>query len=199
MAAAGSKAAAVPTEEGRLPGRGRFGVRGVRRPGRFAQARRREPADGEDKRGAFRGEDKHGILHFTGITSLADFKAAFDQSFSRVPLQDEHPDWPADIRRAIASRQLIDGMTKRQAYCITGPPASFEQTAKDGKQIEVWRLKTNRMPRYTFLSSRRTVPCFVSRTGNSSGGVTGMRGQGQSGSVNQAYPKSARNRHGCLA
>jgi hypothetical protein len=78
-------------------------------------------------------------------------------------------------------------------------PASFEQTAKDGKQIEVWRLKTNRMPRYTFLSSRRTVPCFVSRTGNSSGGVTGMRGQGQSGSVNQAYPKSARNRHGCLA
>jgi hypothetical protein len=117
-----------------------------------------EPADGQDKQGAMRGEDKHGILHFVGINTLADFKAAFDQSFSRVPLEDEHSDWPADIRRAIASRQLMDGMTKRQAYCVTGPPASFEQTTKDGKQVEVWRLKTNRIPRYTFLLSASNGP-----------------------------------------
>ena len=107
-----------------------------------------EPAEG----------GKHGILHFVGINTLADFKAAFDQSFSRVPLQDEHQDWPSDIRRAIAERRLIDGMTKRQAYCVTGPPESFDQTTRDGKQVEVWRLKLNRMPRYTFLIAAANGP-----------------------------------------
>jgi hypothetical protein len=52
-AATVSKAAAVPTTEGRLPGRGRFGARGVRRPGRFARARRRDPSGGVPPRRPF--------------------------------------------------------------------------------------------------------------------------------------------------
>lgn len=98
------------------------------------------------------GEEKHGVLHFVGINTLADFRAAVGQAFSRVPLQDEHADWPAEVRRAIAERRLIDGMTKRQAYCVAGLPASFEQREEGGKHVEVWRLKLHRMPRYSFLT-----------------------------------------------
>lgn len=71
--------------------------------------------------------------YFGGIKTLADFKAAFDRAFSRVPLQDEFPEWPAEVRQAIAEHRLSDGMTKRQAYCVVGNPTEFRRV-RAGRQ-----------------------------------------------------------------
>jgi hypothetical protein len=60
------------------------------------------------------------------------------------PLQDEHDDWSAEVKGAIAKRQLLAGMTKRQAYCVTGTPERFEKTEKDGKEVETWYLRQNK-------------------------------------------------------
>lgn len=93
--------------------------------------------------GAADGNDT--VIKFIGINSLADFNAAFDLAFSTQPLQDEHPDWPAEIRKAIAERKLVNGMTKRQAYYVVGTPAEVEKTTEDGKDIEIWTLRQKGM------------------------------------------------------
>ncbi len=93
--------------------------------------------------GAADGNDT--VIKFIGINSLADFNAAFDLAFSTQPLQDEHPDWPADIRKAIADRKLVNGMTKRQAFYVVGTPAEVEKSTEEGKEIEVWTLRQKGM------------------------------------------------------
>jgi hypothetical protein len=45
-------------------------------------------------------------VRFIDIKTLEDFKKAFDQVFSTVPLQDEFPDWSAEVKTAIAQRRL---------------------------------------------------------------------------------------------
>jgi len=84
------------------------------------------------------------VIKLVKIASLDDFKAAFARAFATKPLQDEHEDWPAEVRAAIAKRQLVAGMTKRQVYCVTGNPEKFEKSEKDGKEIEVWHLRQNK-------------------------------------------------------
>jgi hypothetical protein len=84
------------------------------------------------------------VIKFVKITSLADFKAAYAAAFSAKPLQDEHDDWSAEVKAAIGKRQLLEGMTKRQVYCVTGTPERFEKSEKDGKEIEVWHLRQNK-------------------------------------------------------
>jgi hypothetical protein len=81
------------------------------------------------------------ILRFVEINSLADFEAAFKLAFSTRPLQDENPEWPAEIRQAIADRKLLPGMNKRQAFYVVGMPAQVEKTAEGEKKIEVWTLQ----------------------------------------------------------
>jgi hypothetical protein len=71
------------------------------------------------------------MVRFVGIKSIDDFRKAFDQAFSRVPLQDEHPEWPAEIRKAIAERRVVEGMTRRQAFCVVGKPVNIN-ISKDG-------------------------------------------------------------------
>ena len=83
------------------------------------------------------GRWKFAVL-FVGINSIADFQAAFDQTFSTVPLQEEHADWPADIRQGIAERYVLDGMTPDQVYCVTGEPARTETGEENGAKFEVW-------------------------------------------------------------
>lgn len=78
---------------------------------------------------------------FVGIKTIEDFKAAFDRTFSPVPLQDEHPDWPAAVRKAIAERHVVKGMTPEQAYCVTGAPTSLEKREDNGAKVEVWNLR----------------------------------------------------------
>jgi hypothetical protein len=77
-------------------------------------------------------------IRFVQIKSLDDFKKAFDLILSSKPLQDEHPEWPEPIRRAIAAHNVIEGMTKAQAFMVVGTPIGVEQGEKDGKKTETW-------------------------------------------------------------
>ncbi|MGA2325950.1 MAG: hypothetical protein ABSH05_06645 [Bryobacteraceae bacterium] len=78
------------------------------------------------------------MVRFVQIKTLDDFKAVFDQTFSKVPLQDEHPEWPAEIRKAIADRRVIEGMTKRQAFCVIGTPINIQTSTENGVEVETW-------------------------------------------------------------
>lgn len=80
-------------------------------------------------------------VRFAGINSIDDFKKCFETTFSRVPLQDEHSDWPAAVKTAIAERRLIDGMTKRQAFAVVGRPVKIEIAQEGGKQVETWSTR----------------------------------------------------------
>lgn len=77
-------------------------------------------------------------IRFIEINTLEDFKKAFNHIFSIVPLQDEVPDWPADIKTAIAERRLIEGMTKKQASCVVGTPLKTETGNESGTFAEIW-------------------------------------------------------------
>jgi len=77
-------------------------------------------------------------IDFIQINSLDDFTKAFNQTFSKVPLQDEHPEWPAEVRAAIAERKVIAGMTKEQAYDVVGDPVSVTTGVESGANVETW-------------------------------------------------------------
>ena len=81
------------------------------------------------------------VVKFIEIRSLADFEAAFKLTFSDHPLQDDHPDWPAEIRKSIADRKLMPGMSKRQAFYVVGTPEQVETTTEGEKKIETWTLR----------------------------------------------------------
>ncbi len=49
------------------------------------------------------------MIKLVGIRNLDEFKKAFDLTFARVPLQDEHLDWPENIRKAIGERKIAKG------------------------------------------------------------------------------------------
>ena len=102
--------------------------------------------------GASEGRDTS--IDFVEIATFADFEAAFDHAFSRTPLQEEHPDWPAEVRQAIARRELADGMSKRQAYYVVGAPESVETRQEDGKEVEIWTLRTAAGLKIGFFGSR---------------------------------------------
>jgi hypothetical protein len=75
------------------------------------------------------------VIKFVDIKTLDDFKAAWAQTLSPVPLEEEHPEWPAGIRDAIANRTLVEGMTKEQAFAVVGEAQPVETTAA----VETWR------------------------------------------------------------
>lgn len=77
-------------------------------------------------------------LLFYGIGNLDNFTAAFNRVFAKVPLHDEHPEWPAEIRKAIAERRVVEGMTKRQAFCVVGLPITTRTGTENGTEVEVW-------------------------------------------------------------
>lgn len=84
------------------------------------------------------------VIEFVNIHSFDDFQAAFDQTFSKVPLQDEHDDWTPEIKQAISERRLTNGMTKRQVFYITGTPKSFEKKEEGGMEVEIWHLRQDK-------------------------------------------------------
>ncbi len=79
------------------------------------------------------------VVLFVGIQSIDDFRKAFKRTFSDVPLQDEHPDWPEEVRTAIAKRRVRPGMTPEQVYCVTGGPMQATSSEENGVKIEVWQ------------------------------------------------------------
>ncbi|MGD8375551.1 MAG: hypothetical protein PVF68_05370 [Acidobacteriota bacterium] len=111
--------------------------------------------------GVGRADDNATTLKLVKIESLDDFKAAFDRTFSRVPLQDEHEDWSAEIKEAISERRLVEGMSKRQAYYVTGTPERFEKTEEDGAEVETWFLRQDKGMKMGYWGGR-------------SGGSTGL-------------------------
>jgi flagellar basal body rod protein FlgC len=91
--------------------------------------------------GVKEAEDKASVVRFVNIRTLDDFKKAFDQTFSTQPLQDLHDDWSDEIKEAVGERELKNGMSKRQAFYITGSPKSFEKKNEDGNEVEIWHLR----------------------------------------------------------
>jgi hypothetical protein len=80
-------------------------------------------------------------VDFIEIKNLNDFTKAFNLAFSKVPLQDEHPEWPADVRAAIASGKLVVGMTAEQARIVVGAPISITAGEENGAKTETWMLR----------------------------------------------------------
>jgi hypothetical protein len=80
-------------------------------------------------------------VRFVQINTLDDFQKAFDHLFSRVPLQDEHSDWPAEVKSAIADRRVVESMTKEQASCVVGTPLKTDTTKEGEASVEVWYLR----------------------------------------------------------
>lgn len=77
-------------------------------------------------------------IRFVGISARDDFKKAYDLILSQKPLQDEHPEWPVEIRTAIGERRVVEGMTKTQAFAVVGTPIGIETSDEAGKKIETW-------------------------------------------------------------
>jgi hypothetical protein len=98
------------------------------------------------------------VIKFVGIRTLDDFKKAADRAFSRVPLQDEHPDWPDDIKKAIGERRLVKGMTKRQVFYVTGNPESVRESEEKGKKVEVWTMRESKGMKIGFWTMSADAP-----------------------------------------
>jgi hypothetical protein len=83
-------------------------------------------------------------IDFVQIKSLDDFTKAFNQTFSKVPLQDEHPEWSAEVRNAIAEHRLVVGMTKEQAFDVVGTPLDMNTEQENGAKVETWRPRQDK-------------------------------------------------------
>lgn len=78
------------------------------------------------------------------IKSIEDFTKAFNLAFSKVPLQDEHPDWPSEVRDAIAQHRLIAGMTTEQAFDVVGTPLDSKTDDTNGVHTEIWHPRQDK-------------------------------------------------------
>jgi len=84
------------------------------------------------------------LVDFVHIRNLDDFAKAFDRAFSKVPLQDEHPEWPAEVRKAVAEHRLIAGMTEEQVFSVVGTPLKMTTTDEIGIKADIWFPRQDR-------------------------------------------------------
>jgi hypothetical protein len=84
------------------------------------------------------------VIKLIGVFTPEDFENAFNRAFSTKPLQDEHDDWSDEVKQAIEDRRLIEGMTKRQVYYVTGYPESARETEDGGVKVETWHLRQSK-------------------------------------------------------
>jgi hypothetical protein len=84
------------------------------------------------------------ILNFTHIQNLDDFTKAYNLTFSRVPLQEEHPEWPTAVRQAISAHKVVTGMSREQAFSVVGSPLKITTTEQDGIKTETWFPRQDR-------------------------------------------------------
>lgn len=80
-------------------------------------------------------------VDFIDIKSLDDFTKAFNLTFSKVPLQNEHPEWPSDVRDSIVAGKVVAGMTKDQARIVVGAPLGVSTGDDNGAKTETWQLR----------------------------------------------------------
>ena len=55
-----------------------------------------------------------------------------------VPLQDEHPAWPSEVRSGIAEHKLVVGTTRDQAFDVVGTPLETKTEDENGVKVETW-------------------------------------------------------------
>jgi hypothetical protein len=104
------------------------------------------------------------VIAFTNIRNLDDFKAAFERAFSPVPLEEAHPEWPSEVRNAVRARNIIEGMTKEQAFCVVGVPESIESTLENGISVEIWHPRQEngtRQPYHNMKPNRTGYPAAL--------------------------------------
>jgi hypothetical protein len=80
-------------------------------------------------------------VDFIDFKTLDDFTKAFNLTFSKVPLQNEHPEWPSEVRESIAAGKLVVGMTAEQARIVVGAPLSVSNGEDNGAKTETWLLR----------------------------------------------------------
>ena len=81
---------------------------------------------------------------FIQVHNIDDFTKAFNLVFSKVPLQEEHPEWPDAVKQAISAHTLIVGMTKEQVMDVIGEPVEVEKGEENGVKIEIWTTRQDR-------------------------------------------------------
>ena len=84
------------------------------------------------------------LVDFIHIQNLDDFTKAFNRTFSKVPLQDEHPEWPAEVRKAIGEHKVIAGMTEEQAFSVVGSPIKVTTAEENGIKAKTWVPRQDR-------------------------------------------------------
>ena len=80
-------------------------------------------------------------VDFIDIKSLDDFTKTFNLVFSKVPLQNEHPEWSSDVRASIVAGKVVAGMTVDQARIVVGAPLSVSTGSDNGAKTETWQLR----------------------------------------------------------
>jgi hypothetical protein len=103
------------------------------------------------------------LIDFIHIENLNDFTKAFNRTFSKVPLQDEHPEWPAEIRQAIAAHKVVVGMTVDQAYSVVGAPLKISNSEENGVKTEIWFPRQDRSVRTAESNTVDTPTGFPAR------------------------------------
>lgn len=77
-------------------------------------------------------------IRFVNIQNREDFKKAFDLILGPKPIQEDHPEWAPEIRKAIADHTVIEGMTKAQAFAVVGTPMRAATNDEAGRKVEIW-------------------------------------------------------------
>jgi hypothetical protein len=115
--------------------------------------------DAEDKsleielEGTGRAEDGEGVLKFVNLNSVADFKKCWNDTFSSAPIETKY-DWPADIKKAVANREVRDGMTREQVMVALGNPERVSRSSEGGRQVETWVVQRGEGAKMGFWSMK---------------------------------------------
>lgn len=87
-----------------------------------------------------RGE---GVVKFSELRELADFDRCWDEVFSDVSIETRY-DWPEEIRRAVVSRRVEQGMTRDMVLVALGNPDRITRTHEGGADHETWFVPLGR-------------------------------------------------------
>ena len=102
------------------------------------------------------------MIDFVHIQTMDDFSKAFNRTFSKVPLQDEHQDWPAEVKQAVGGHNLIAGMTKEQAFAVVGTPINVTTGEENGSKVETWFPRQDKGTVVTYRKNKSTRTGFPS-------------------------------------
>ena len=81
------------------------------------------------------------VIEFVQINTMDDFMKAFERTFSKTPLLDEHTPWPEEVRQAISERPVI------------GTRASIRASEENGIEVEIWSPRQGNGIRQVFKNA----------------------------------------------